>query len=319
MSTAGRSCPMHYRYRPESLCQAPETLSEDVLYVVGGLYGNALALDRIEAMAAAEEADGRRVKLLFNGDFNWFNADDGLFSEINRRVLDHDAMLGNVEYELAHPSEGAGCGCAYPEFVGSEVVARSNRIMERLQTVASRHSDIQSRLANLARFRCMIFGGLKVLVLHGDPESLAGWGLAYETFIKGNDDQLTAWFRATGADVMVCTHTCLPLLWQGVVDGSPRQVLNNGSAGMGNLVGDSRGLIVRLGTTEPTEAPVAGLGVGQAQLSLLPVSFDQGAWLTQFDSLWPSGSDAEQSYRERMVSGTSLSTDALYFGTGVLA
>lgn len=318
MSTEGRSCPIHYRYRPESLCQAPETLTDDVLYVIGGLYGNTLALDRIEAMAAAEEAEGRRVKLLFNGDFNWLNASDGQFSEINRRVLSHDAMLGNVEYELAHPSEGAGCGCAYPEFVGSEMVSRSNRIMERLQAVASRHSDIQSRLANLARFRCMIFGGLKVLILHGDPESLAGWGLAYETFTKGNGAQLTAWFRATGADIMICTHTCSPLLWQGVVDRRPRQVLNNGSAGMGNLMGDPRGLIARLATTEPLEATVAGLEVRQAQLSLLPVSFDQRAWLTQFDALWPRGSDAERSYRERIVSGTGLDADALHFGTGLM-
>ncbi len=320
MSTEGRSCPIHYRYRPESLCQAPEILTEDVLYVIGGLYGNPYALERIEAMAAAEEAEGRRVKLLFNGDFNWFNASDELFREINRRVLSHDAMLGNVEYELAHPTGGAGCGCAYPKFVANDVVSRSNRIMERLQSVANRYSDIQSQLADLARFRCMIFGGLKVLILHGDPESLAGWGLAHEAFAQGNNDQLTAWFRLTGADIMISTHTCLPLLWQGVVDGRPRQVLNNGSAGMGNLKSDSRGLIARLSATTPLEAPVASLDVvGQTQLALMPVSFDQRAWLAQFDTLWPSGSDAERSYRERIVFGTGLNPEALYFSTGLLA
>ena len=319
MSTEGRSCPIHYRYRPESLCEAPETFSQEVLYVIGGLYGNTLALDCIEAMAAAEEAEGRHVKLLFNGDFNWFNASDSLFREINGRVLSHDAMLGNVEYELAHPSEGAGCGCAYPEFVGNDVVARSNRIMERLQAVASHHGDIQSRLANLARSRCMIFGGLKVLILHGDPESLAGWGLAYETFAQGNEEQVAAWFRATGADIMICTHTCLPLLWHGVVDGKPRRVLNNGSAGMGNFVGDTRGLIARLSTTAPLEAPVAGLDAQGAKLSLMPVCFDQQSWLTRFDALWPAGTDAERSYRSRILAGTTLTPDALYFDAGVLA
>ncbi len=319
MSTEGRSCPIHYRYRPESLCETPEILTEDVLYVIGGLYGNPRALDRIEAMAAAEESVGRRVKLLFNGDFNWFNTCDELFREINRRVLSHDAMLGNVEYELAHPSDGTGCGCAYPEFVDNDVVSRSNRIMERLQSVANCHNDVQSQLADLARFRCMIFGGLKVLILHGDPESLAGWGLAYETFAQGNNDQLTSWFRLTGADMMICTHTCLPLLWQGVVDGRPRQVLNNGSAGMANLKSDSRGLIARLSTTKPLEDPVGSLELQHAQLALLPVSCDQRAWLAQFDTLWPSGSDAERSYRERMVAGTDLNPDALYFGTGLSA
>lgn len=319
MSTEGRSCPVHYRYRPEVLCRAPETVSEDVLYVAGGLYGNPRALDQIEAMAAAEQAQGRRVKLLFNGDFNWFNASDELFGNINQRVLRHDAMLGNVEYELVHPSDGAGCGCAYPEFVDDDVVSRSNGIMGQLQSVASRHADIQSRLASLARFRCMMFGGLKVLILHGDPESLAGWGLAYETFAQGNDEQLTAWFRLTGADIMVCTHTCLPLLWQGMVDGRLRQVVNNGSAGMGNLKSDPRGLIARLSTTAPLEAPVAGLDAQKTQLSLIPVNFDQQSWLAQFDTLWPSGSDAERSYRKRIVSGTDLNPDALYFGTGLSA
>ena len=78
----GRSCPLAYRYKPESLCREPAHVSEDVLYIVGGLYGNAFALDEIEAMVRAEERHGHRVKLVFNGDFNWFNADDTLFREI---------------------------------------------------------------------------------------------------------------------------------------------------------------------------------------------------------------------------------------------
>ena len=31
---AGRSCPIHYRYRPEALMAEPESWSEEVLYVV---------------------------------------------------------------------------------------------------------------------------------------------------------------------------------------------------------------------------------------------------------------------------------------------
>ena len=131
--TEGRSCPLAYRYRPQDLCAQPEAVAEEVVYVIGGLYGNPLALTEIERMAAAEQAAGRRVRLVFNGDFNWFNASDELFRDINQRVLRHTVSLGNVEYELANPSPGAGCGCAYPEFVDQAVVARSNRIMTRLQ------------------------------------------------------------------------------------------------------------------------------------------------------------------------------------------
>lgn len=316
MSEAGRSCPIHYRYRPESLCKAPEAIADDVLYVIGGLYGNPCALDAIEAMAAAERTAGRRVRLLFNGDFNWFNASDELFSSINERVLSHDAMLGNVEYELAHPSDGAGCGCAYPEFVETRVVERSNRIMLRLQGIASGHVEVQQRLADLARWRCLIFGGLKVLVLHGDPESLAGWGLSHEAFGAGNQSQVDDWFRRTGADIMVCTHTCVPLVWSGSVDGRPRWVFNNGSAGMGNLSGDPRGLFVRLSQTAPLEEPIVACSPAGVHCSLLPVAFDQDAWLAQFDTLWPEGSDAALSYRGRILSGTSLAPADLEFEAG---
>ena len=130
--TEGRSCPLDYRYHPAALCENVTQVDEDVLYIIGGLYGNPFALDEIENMARAEERQGRRVKLVFNGDFNWFNVSDELFRDINNRVLSHTASLGNVDYELATPSTGAGCGCAYPDFVDQGVVERSNQIMARL-------------------------------------------------------------------------------------------------------------------------------------------------------------------------------------------
>ncbi|MDF0751570.1 hypothetical protein NLU14_15185 [Marinobacter sp. 71-i] len=304
----GRSCPLAYRYNPASL-----QVNGDVLYVVGGLYGNPYALDEIEQMALAEERQGHRVTLVFNGDFNWFNASDSLFREINNRVLDHTVSLGNVEYELANPSAGAGCGCAYPDFVDEGVVERSNDIMERLQGVAGEHPDIRKRLLLLPRYRCLLFGGLKVLVIHGDPESLAGWGLAHESFVAGNESKLAEWFGVSGADVIVSTHTCLPVLWSGLVEGRSCVVANNGSAGMGNLLRDSRGLITRIGLTSPVAEPVAGLERQGLSVSLVPVAYDLGAWLPQFDRLWPAGSAAAVSYRKRIVGGTSLAARDITF------
>ncbi len=304
--TEGRSCPLAYRYNPSVLCREPEPVTEDVLYVIGGLYGNLEALDEIERMALAEEQAGHRVRLVFNGDFNWFNASDKLFREINHRVLAHSASLGNVEYELAIPSDGAGCGCAYPDFVDHSVVERSNRIMSRLQATAKNHADILTRLATLPRYRCLMFGGLKVLVLHGDPESLAGWGLAHESFSAESNSVVAGWIRQTGADVIACTHTCLPVLWHGDLDGRPRAVINNGSAGMGNLINDRRGLITRIARSRPLMEPVVGRSLGDMAVSLLPVGFDHAAWLHRFDQLWPEGSDAAESYRQRLRVGTSL-------------
>ena len=309
----GRSCPLAYRYSAEALCQEPRTVSEDVLYIIGGLYGNPWALDEIEQMALAEERQGHRVKLVFNGDFNWFNASDSLFRSINSRVLDHTVSLGNVDYELANPSAGAGCGCDYPDFVDQGVVERSNGIMERLQGIAGEHPDIQKRLSLLPRYRCLLFGGLKVLVLHGDPESLAGWGLAHESFTAGNDHKLSEWFVASGADVIASTHTCLPVLWSGLVSERSRVVVNNGSAGMGNLLSDPRGLITRIGFSSPVAEPVAGIERHGLHVSLLPVTYSLAAWLPEFDRLWSAGSAASISYRNRIIRGTSLNPEDVVF------
>ncbi len=315
--TEGRTCPLAYRYRPEDLCAAPETLDADVLYVIGGLYGNPYALDEIERMAREEERQGRSVALVFNGDFNWFNASDRLFRNINERVLKHTASLGNVDFELASPNGGAGCGCAYPDSVDQGVVDRSNTIMERLQGIAAEHPDIQDRLNALPRFRCLLFGGLKILVLHGDPESLAGWGLAYEAFANGNETELNDWFVRSDADMITCTHTCLPLLWSGEIGGRQRIVANNGSSGMGNLRSDSRGLIIRIARGNDDGLSVAGIGQsterGDVSVSLRSVAFDFQAWMNEFDSLWPVGSAASESYRNRLLTGTSLKNDDLVF------
>jgi hypothetical protein len=68
-SAPGRSCPLHYRNRPEEFAvEAPAHLQGlDVLYVVGGLYGNALALDRVLDLFERETGCKR---LVFNGDFH---------------------------------------------------------------------------------------------------------------------------------------------------------------------------------------------------------------------------------------------------------
>ncbi len=110
---AGRTCPLRYRYGAEAIARLP-VVEAETLYVVGGLYGNLPALDAIEAMVAQEDGP---VTLVFNGDFNWFNVDDAGFAEINRRVLAHHAIVGNVEAELGVDGNAAGCGCAYPEHV----------------------------------------------------------------------------------------------------------------------------------------------------------------------------------------------------------
>ncbi len=167
----GRSCPVRYRYGAGHYRVASEQ-SAATLYVIGGLYGNPPALETIKALAAQEPGP---VTLCFNGDFNWFNVDDGDFDAINRSVLEHDACLGNVEAELLTPDDTAGCGCAYPDSVDADVVARSNAIHARLKVTAQRHSELLAQLRSLPMVRRYRVGDGVVGVVHGDAESLAGW------------------------------------------------------------------------------------------------------------------------------------------------
>lgn len=134
----GRSCPLHYRYAPEVFrAEAPPRLqSLEVLYVVGGLYGNERALERVLELFDRERG---RKRLVFNGDFHWFDADPDAFARVQAGVLAHEALRGNVETELASEDgdDEAGCGCAYPDWVGQGVVERSNRILRRLRQAAA--------------------------------------------------------------------------------------------------------------------------------------------------------------------------------------
>src|SRR5713226_6486958 len=84
-------------------------LKAQSLYIVGGLYGNPYALETVLAMA--------------------------------RR--------GNVETEIAGEDSGAGCGCAYPEWVGDAEVERSNEILGRLRGTARAHPRLRGRLSAL--------------------------------------------------------------------------------------------------------------------------------------------------------------------------
>ena len=108
--TPGRSCPLHYRY-PASIFERAADVGAETIYVIGGLYGNMPALKAILDLAAAEPV---APTLIFNGDFNWFNVDAESFTTINREVLRHVALRGNVETGLAADND-AGCGCAYPD------------------------------------------------------------------------------------------------------------------------------------------------------------------------------------------------------------
>lgn len=295
--TAGRTCPLRYRYGPHAIATAPRQQAE-TLYVIGGLYGNLPALDVIEQMASREAGP---VTLCFNGDFNWFNVDDEGFRAINERVLRHQAILGNVEAELSADSDDAGCGCAYPEQVDAVVVERSNRIHARLKATARRHSDLTARLDRLPMYARYDVGDCRVGVVHGDGESLAGWQFGIDEVNRpGHAQWLWRVFEAAQVDVFASSHTCEPVLKGLTGKGRDAVLVNNGAAGMPNAGGKLPGLITRIALT-PSNQPVAyGTRIASAFVDALPVVYDQQRWKQLFLSNWPVHSDAYVSYFSRI-------------------
>lgn len=297
---------MHYHYGPEVFRQAPANALRDleVLYVVGGLYGNDSALPEILRLFDAEQG---RKRLVFNGDFHWFDVDADRFGRIQQTVLGHTALRGNVETELADPdpNEAAGCGCAYPDWVGNVVVERSNRILKRLRSTVKPSQRVA--LANLPIWLTAEVGDCRIGIVHGDAQSLAGWGFAQEHLReRDHREQARDWFRRADVDAFASSHTCLPVFQLLKLD-SPRSegwVFNNGAAGMPNFRGDPAGLLTRIAVS-PCEAKRSRAGVIHRSLHVdaLTIEVDPVAVRQAFLAQWPAGTDAHASYSERIEGG----------------
>ncbi|MGH8737598.1 MAG: hypothetical protein ACREVC_09605 [Burkholderiales bacterium] len=292
----GRTCPVGYRYGAQALA-APAALRVDTLWVAGGLYGNVFALERLLELYRREP--GRKA-LVFNGDFHWFDVDPGDFLRVNRSVLEHCAMRGNVETELANPAPGAGCGCGYPEWVGDEDVARSNRIIERLRATARRVPGAAAALAALPMHLVAQVGAERVGIVHGDADSLAGWGFSQEVLAHAHGVQAAreACARA-GVRVFASSHSCLPVLQR--LD-AERAVVNNGAAGMPNFAGTRFGLVTRISLAAGAGA-LYGARVGALWVEAVALEYDSAAWERSFLAQWPPGSDAHRSYHRRIAHG----------------
>ncbi|MGW8271388.1 MAG: hypothetical protein ACWGNS_13100, partial [Burkholderiales bacterium] len=143
-------------------------------------------------------------------------------------------------------------------------------------------------------------GGERVGIVHGDADSLAGWGFSQE--VLATRDGLRAAERAfdvAGVRVFASSHSCLPVL-----QGFPgeRALVNNGSAGMANFAQTRYGLVTRI-SVAPSAAALYRLRVGALFVEAIAIDFDAGAWVQRFLAQWPAGSDAHASYFGRIVHG----------------
>jgi hypothetical protein len=306
MTIPGRSCPLHYRYAPTDLALGRE-LAASCVYIVGGLYGNLPALDAIDELAARESAP---PVIVFNGDFNWFNVDRAAFAAINSRVLAHTALRGNVETELAGDDPAAGCGCSYPDFVGDAEVARSNQIIERLRDTAREQPSIRRTLATLPMYCTAVVGAASIAIVHGDCESLAGWGLSREALAApAQRARVTDWFMQAQINVIASSHSCLPVMMDFPTREGTGVVVNNGAAGMPNFANTRYGVITRIGIAPSPHQPLYGTQTGAAYIDALAVHYDTQRWHDAFHANWPPASPAHLSYSGRIESGPPYRID----------
>ncbi|MBL0125295.1 MAG: hypothetical protein IPP88_22340 [Betaproteobacteria bacterium] len=299
--TPGRACPLHYRYAPSSFVRAADVHAETI-YVIGGLYGNVLALHAILQLAAAEPI---RPTLIFNGDFNWFNIDAASFEIINGEVLKHVALRGNVETELAPDADDAGCGCAYPDYVDDADVERSNQIMRTLRRTAKAFPALASAVSALPMTAVAEVGGQRIGIVHGDVESLAGWRFAHDALHEQrNVDWLHQVCESANLAGFASSHTCLPTFRRFVQDDRPHFVINNGAAGMPNFSHTQYGLISRLSVHPASDGLVQYGGmIGGVHIDAIPVHYDAATFQQAFLANWPEGSPAHHSYFHRITHG----------------
>lgn len=337
---AALACPLSYRLGAQRLRQAPLIRAPSTLYAVGGLYGNVPALRAIQKLALAEEAtSGKPVTIVFNGDFNFFNASALWWRELNEEIFSkHVATAGNVEVESAAEEQPTGCGCGYPSYVSPGMVDRSDNIVSALWTAAAAAGapELLGWLRELPKALVAEVGAARtrVGIIHGDVESLAGWQLGVEAMepadvglraALGCDDasgqathlpttpreRIVEWCADAEVDGLLCTHTCLPfgqILRGGGGEEAAADVavFNNGSAGMPNFAGERFGLITRVSDdimTRPADSLYGGVTRGSLRWDALPVRYDHDEWIEMFEARWPKGSDAFLSYHERLLHG----------------
>ncbi len=105
------------------------------------------------------------------------------------------------------------------------------------------------------------------------------------------------WFRRADVSVFTGTHTGLPYALDFLVKGRRRLVINNGTAGLGNFVGTTFGVIARLSSDlQPPADSLYGITIGGLRCDALPVRFDPVRWKARFLDQWPRGSPAHRSH-----------------------
>jgi pyruvate-formate lyase-activating enzyme/predicted phosphodiesterase len=218
----------------------------------GGPYANPYALR--EMLADARERGCERIFCL--GDLGGFGAECDAIWPLLEGV---ECIAGNYDVAIGRGDED--CGCGYSD-------ERDNRYAQLLydHTRAATSRAFAAWMRELPLERRADIGGVDVHLVHGSP-------LAINDFLWESlgDEELRLRLAASGADVLLCTHTGIP--WQRRIDGT--LVVNVGA--VGRPANDGR---------RATWYALLDLQEGEARAELVPVAYD---WRAQAASMRAAG------------------------------
>jgi len=218
----------------------------------GGPYANPYAL---RAMLADARARGcERIFCL--GDLGGFGAECDAIWPLLHGV---ECIAGN--YDVAIGRGDPDCGCGYAD-------ERDNHYAQLIYNYTRQTTSqaFAAWMVDLPLERREAIGGLDVHLVHGSPLEINDF--LWESLA---DDALRLRLAASGADVLLCTHTGIP--WQRRIDGT--LVVNVGA--VGRPANDGR---------RETWYAVLDLEDGEARAELVPVGYD---WRAQAASMRAAG------------------------------
>jgi pyruvate-formate lyase-activating enzyme/diadenosine tetraphosphatase ApaH/serine/threonine PP2A family protein phosphatase len=222
--------------------------------VFGGPYSNPYALAALLADARARGCD----RIFCLGDLGGFGAEpDALWPLLTEGGV--ECIAGN--YDIAIGRGDTDCGCGYRD-------PRDNEFAQLIYDYTKEHTspEFAAWMRQLPGQHRETIAGVDVHMVHGSPL------LVNDFFWESLDDEaVRERLDASGADLLLCTHTGLP--WQKRIDG--RLAVNVGV--IGRPANDGR--------TEVWYA-VIDLADGRAEAELVPLAYD---WRAQAASMRDAG------------------------------
>ncbi|MEA2390908.1 MAG: hypothetical protein QOK31_1017, partial [Solirubrobacteraceae bacterium] len=220
----------------------------------GGPYANPYALAAMLGDARARGCE----RIFCLGDMGGFGAEcDAIWPLLAEHEV--ECIAGN--YDIAVGRGDPDCGCGYSD-------PRDNRFAQVMYDYTLAHTSraFAAWMRDLPGELREEIGGLDVHMVHGSP-------LAVNDFLWESlpDDELRLRTDASGADVLLCTHTGIP--WQRRV--GETLVVNVGA--VGRPANDGR---------TDTWYAVLELDRGEARAQLVPLAYD---WRAQAASMRAAG------------------------------